>query len=97
MRTEVFIDDGFGVLTTNPTSVVDLIFRNPVVTVAAVMKHAGVSRPAASAALRRAEARGWLRSAGRWGRGGRERWVATEIWSAVSSENAFDDKTGARS
>lgn len=51
------------------TSVVDLVFRNPVVTVAAVMRHADVSRPAASAALRRAKARGWLRSAGRWGRG----------------------------
>jgi Fic family protein len=72
------------------TSVVDLVFRNPVVTVAAVMRHAGVSRPAASGALRRAESRGWLRSAGRWGRGGRERWIATEIWAAVSSENAFE-------
>jgi len=80
------------------TSVVDLVFRNPVVTVAAVMRSAGVSRPAASAALRRAEARGWLRSAGRWGRGGRERWVATDVWAAVSSEVAFDDDgRGARS
>ncbi|HWV49149.1 MAG TPA: Fic family protein [Microbacterium sp.] len=78
------------------TSVVDLVFRNPVVTVAAVMRHAGVSRPAASAALRRAEARGWLRSAGRWGRGGRERWVADEVWSAVSSENAFDQDAARR-
>jgi len=77
------------------TSVIDLIFRNPVVTVSAVMKIAGVSRPAASAALRRAETRGWLRSAGRWGRGGRERWIATEVWSAVSSETAFEhDTTG---
>jgi len=74
------------------TAVVDLVFRNPIVTVAAVVRHAGVSRPAASAALRRAEARGWLRSAGRWGRGGRERWIATEIWAAVSSENAFEHK-----
>lgn len=74
-------------------SVVDLIFRNPVVTVAAVVRHAEVSRPAASAALRRAEGRGWLRSAGRWGRGGRERWVATEIWSSVSSESAFERGT----
>ncbi|MDZ8200760.1 Fic/DOC family N-terminal domain-containing protein [Microbacterium sp. SSW1-59] len=74
------------------TSVVDLVFRNPVVTVAAVVRHAGVSRPAASAALRRAESRGWLRSAGRWGRGGRERWVATEIWAAVTTEDAFDDE-----
>ena len=79
------------------TSVVDLVFRNPVVTVSAVMRHAGVSRPSASAALRRAESHGWLRSAGRWGRGGRERWIATEVWSAVSSENAFErNSTGER-
>ncbi len=76
------------------TSVVDLVFRNPVVTVAAVMRHASVSRPAASAALRRAEARGWLRSAGRWGRGGRERWIATEVWAALSSEDAFEHSEG---
>lgn len=75
------------------TSVVDLVFRNPVVTVAAVMRHAGVSRPAASAALHRAESRGWLRSAGRWGRGGRERWIASEVWAAVSSENAFESRS----
>lgn len=72
------------------TSVVDLVFRNPVVTVSAVMRHADVSRPAASAALRRAESRGWLRSAGRSGRGGRERWIAIEVWAAVSNENAFE-------
>ena len=72
------------------TSVIDLIFRNPVITVATVMRHAEVSRPAASAALRRAEARGWLVSAGRWGRGGRERWIATEIWAAVSDGSKFE-------
>jgi len=76
------------------TSVVDLVFRNPVVTVQAVMRHAGVSRPAASGALRRAEGRGWLRSAGRWGRGGRERWIATEVWAALSSGDAFDHSEG---
>ena len=73
------------------SSVIDLIFRNPVVTVATVMRHAGVSRPAGSAALRRAEERGWVRSAGRWGRGERERWIATEVWAAVSSEDAFGE------
>lgn len=72
------------------TSVIDVIFRNPVVTVASVMRYASVSRPTASAALRRAEARGWLRPAGRWGIGGRQRWVATEIWSAVAEEVSFD-------
>lgn len=67
-------------------TVIDVIFRNPVVTVSSIMRSAGVSQPTASAALRRAEARGWLRSAGRWGRGGKERWVATEIWHAVTSD-----------
>lgn len=71
-------------------SVIDLIFRNPVVTVASVQRFAEVSQPTASAALRKAETRGWLRSAGRWGRGGRERWIATEIWAAVTDEPAFD-------
>lgn len=71
-------------------AVIDVIFRNPVVTVASIMRATGVSQPTASAALRKAEARGWLRSAGRWGRGGKERWVATEIWKAVTGEVELD-------
>jgi Fic family protein len=67
-------------------AVVDLIFKNPVVTVSALMKTAKVSQPTASAALRKAEAKGWLRSAGRWGRGGKERWIAKEIWSALTMD-----------
>lgn len=67
-------------------AVVDLIFKNPVVTVASVMKAAGVSQSTASAALRKAERRGWLRTVGRWGRGGKERWIAGEIWAAVTEE-----------
>lgn len=67
-------------------AVIDIVFRNPVVTVSSVMRSAGVSQPTASAALRRAESRGWLVSAGRWGRGGKERWVAREIWAAVTDE-----------
>lgn len=72
-------------------SVIDLIFRNPVVTVSSVQRFAAISQPTASAAIHKAEARGWLRSAGRWGRGGRERWIATEIWEAVTDEPAIPD------
>ena len=72
-------------------TVIDLIFKNPVVTVASFMKFANVSQPTASAALRKAESRGWLRSAGRWGRGGKERWIATEIWTAVTGELELDE------
>lgn len=71
-------------------AVIDLIFKNPVVTVASVMRFANVSQPTASAALRKAEARGWLRSAGRWGRGGKERWFAGEIWTAVTGDLELD-------
>jgi len=63
---------------------VDVIFKNPVLTVASVRRALGVSQPTASALLRRAEEYGWLRSLGRAGRGGRERWRADEIWNAVA-------------
>lgn len=72
------------------SAVVDVIFKNPVVTVGSVVKSASISQPTASAALRKAESRGWLRSVGRWGRGGKERWIATEIWAAVSGTAEFD-------
>lgn len=71
-------------------AVIDVIFKNPWVTVASIMRATGVSQPTASAALRKAEARGWLQSAGRRGRGGKERWVAIEIWKAVTGDVVLD-------
>ncbi|KQO63582.1 hypothetical protein [Curtobacterium sp. Leaf261] len=65
-------------------SLVDVVFRSPVLTVASVRRQLGVSQPTASGLLRRAEGHGWLRSLGRSGRGGRERWRADEIWAAVA-------------
>jgi Fic family protein len=73
-------------------AVIDIIFRNPVVTVGSVMRSLSVSQPTASAALRKAERHGWLRSAGRWGRGAKERWIATEVWAAVTGKADFDDE-----
>lgn len=72
-------------------AVIDVIFRNPVVTTPTLMRAADVSQPTARAALRRAEERGWVRSAGRWGRGGKERWVATEVWAALTGGESFED------
>lgn len=63
---------------------VDVIFKNPVLTVASVRRALDVSQPTASSLLRRAEEYGWVRSLGRAGRGGRERWRADEIWNAVA-------------
>ena len=73
--------------------VIDVIFRNPVVTTPALMRVGDISQPTVRAALRRAEERGWLRSVGRWGRGGKERWFAPEIWAAVSGGEDFEEDT----
>lgn len=72
-------------------AVVELIFKNPVVSTPTLMRAAEVSQPTARAALRRAQDRGWLRSAGRWGRGGKERWVAPEVWEALTGGERFED------
>lgn len=64
---------------------IDIIFRNPVVTVGSVQRALAISQPTASSLIRRAEAKGWVSSMGRWGRGGKERWLAREIWTAVAS------------
>jgi len=64
---------------------IDLLFTNPLVTVGAVTRALDVSQPTASSLLRKASDRGWLESLGRRGRGGREEWIAREIWNAVAS------------
>lgn len=81
---ERYRKDVYGDRSALPT-LIDIIFKNPVVTVSFVKRMLGVSQPTASALLRRAESKGWVRSMGRWGRGGRERWIATEVWAAVAS------------
>jgi Fic family protein len=68
---------------------IDLLLGNPVVTVATVVRELSVSQPTASTLLRKAEVLGWVRSVGRRGRGGKERWVADDIWMAVT-RTAFD-------
>lgn len=72
---------------------IDVLLENPVVTVNAVVRALSVTQPTGSHLLHRAEDLGWVRSAGRWGRGGKERWVATEIWHAVTSVD-FDGEEG---
>lgn len=69
---------------------IDVLLENPVVTVGTVVRDLAVTQPTGSSLLRKAERLGWVRSAGRWGRGGRERWVADEIWTAIT-RTAFDE------
>lgn len=66
-------------------ALIDVLFTNPLVTVGAVTRALDVSQPTASTLLRKAEERHWVESLGRRGRGGREEWIAREIWNAVAS------------
>ncbi|MDZ8275334.1 Fic/DOC family N-terminal domain-containing protein [Microbacterium aquimaris] len=72
---------------------IEVIFRNPVVTVGAVVKELDVTQPTASNLLHKAEHWGWVRSVGRWGRGGKERWLAAEIWATLTTTN-FEEDSG---
>lgn len=64
--------------------VVDLLFVNPFVTVRRVANVLGVTPQGASNLIRQLEARGWLEMVGQFGRGGRNNWVAPEVFDAVS-------------
>ncbi|WDH78803.1 Fic family protein [Microbacterium esteraromaticum] len=73
-------------------ALIDAVFRNPVITVSTIMDAAGLSQPGASKLIHKAEARGWVTSVGRWGRGGKERWLAKEVWAAVTDGADFDEE-----
>lgn len=72
---------------------IDVLLHTPVVTVGTVVRELQVTQPTGSNLLRKAETRGWVRSAGRWGRGGKERWVADEIWRAVTHTDFDAEET----
>jgi Fic family protein len=64
--------------------VVDLLFVNPFVTVRGVASALGITPQGASNLVRQLEDRGWLQMVGQFGRGGRNNWVAPEVFNAVS-------------
>ncbi len=66
-------------------ALIDVMFTNPLLTVARITRELSVSQPTASTLLRKAQERGWIESLGRRGRGGREQWLARDIWNAVAS------------
>jgi Fic family protein len=64
--------------------VVDLLFINPFVTVRRVASVLEVTPQGASNLIRQLEQRGWLQMIGQVGRGGRNNWIASEVFDAVS-------------
>lgn len=74
------------------SAVADLVFQNPVVTVAAVEEASGLSNQGARNLVRDAERRGWLSHMGTVS--GRHYWVAREVYSIIQDE--LDSEHGAR-
>ena len=77
----------------NLPALVELIVRNPVVTVKAVERAANLTNQGARNLIRSAESRGWLRSMGSHGRGGREFWIAPKLLDVMEAPMAYATQT----
>lgn len=73
---------------------VEMIARNPFVTVRAVQATTGLTNQGARKLIRAAVEKGWLRSVGSRGRGGREYWLAPDILAIL--EAPMNYTTGGR-
>lgn len=73
---------------------VDIIVRNPFVTVRYVETKLGLTNQGARNLIKNAEARGWLTSLGTHGRGGREIWNATAIFAVIEAPMSYQESTG---
>lgn len=70
---------------------VKVIVRNPFVTVKSVQVELDLTNQGARNLIRNAESRGWLRSLGSHGRGGREHWVSPEILEVMEMPMSYGD------
>lgn len=76
----------------NLPQLVELLFRNPYVTVRNVERSTGLTNQGARNLIRRAEDRGWVQSIGTRGRGGREYWVALVIYRVIEAPMQYEEK-----
>jgi Fic family protein len=71
---------------------VDLIVRNPFVTVASVERELELTNQGARNLIKNAEARGWLRGLGTHGQGGRARWYSPAIYELLEEPMSYADE-----
>lgn len=69
---------------------VDIIVRNPYVTVKYVQSKLDLTNQGARNLIKNAEAREWLKSLGAHGRGGRELWYSPEIFNVMETPMSYD-------
>lgn len=74
----------------NLPRLVDIIVRNPFVTVKSVEDELEMTNQGTRLLIKNAEKRGWLRSLGTHGRGGRERWFAPEIFEVIDMPMTYE-------
>lgn len=67
----------------NLARLVEIIVRNPFVTVRSVEKQLDLTNQGARNLIRNAEARGWLQTLGAHGRGGREHWYSPAVLAVM--------------
>ncbi len=75
----------------NLPRLVDIIVRNPFVTVKSVEDELEMTNQGTRLLIKNAEKRGWLRSLGTHGRGGRERWFAPAIFEVIDMPMTYDE------
>jgi Fic family protein len=73
----------------NLTGLIDLLFRNPFVTVTRVEKALGLTNQGARNLIKEAERRGWVTAVGTFGRGGKRFWYAKEIFDIIESSAQY--------
>ncbi|MEO8555372.1 MAG: Fic family protein, partial [Actinomycetota bacterium] len=75
----------------NMPQLIELLFQNPYVTVRRLERATGLTNQGARNLIRKAEVRGWVKTIGAHGRGGREYWVAPEIYRVIEAPWRYED------
>lgn len=75
----------------NLPQLIELLFRNPYVTVRTVERATGLTNQGARNLIRKAEEREWVMSIGSHGRGGREYWRASEIYRVIEAPMRYGE------
>ncbi|NKY20484.1 Fic family protein [Tsukamurella spumae] len=74
----------------NLPRLVEVIMRNPFVTVRSVEASLGITNQGARNLIKNAESRGWLRSLGTRGQGGREHWFSPAIFEVMDMPVSYE-------
>lgn len=69
----------------------DALIKNPLPTVTKIMSELGVSQPTAAKLLAKAQELGLAESLGKSGRGNKQRWVVTKLWTSLQAHQSADE------